>query len=88
MTCGTTNGNSGGGGGGTRTHTSQPNAYDKWRFSIIGGLIVLLIFNSYTFKLTNGIFGNIVTKSNCPTFFGYILHTIVYILLVRISMGP
>lgn len=54
----------------------------------MGGLIVLLIFNSYTFKVTNSIFGNILTTSNCPTLFGYLLHTIVYIIFVRISMGP
>jgi hypothetical protein len=68
-------------------NSSKPNTYDKWRFSFIGGFIVLLIFNTYTFKLTNIIFGNILTPSNCPTLFGYILHTIVYILLVRLSMG-
>jgi hypothetical protein len=85
MTCGSTNGTSG---GGNHTQRSQPNSYDKWRFSIIGGFIVLLIFNSYTFKLTNDIFGSILNKRNCPTFLGYILHTIVYILLVRLSMGP
>lgn len=56
-------------------------------FQIMGGLIVLLIFNNYTFQLTNGIFGNVLTRRNCPTLFGYVLHTFVYILLVRLSMG-
>ena len=70
------------------SNSSKPNTYDKLRFSIMGGLIVLLIFNSYTFKVTNSIFGNILTTSNCPTLFGYLLHTIVYIIFVRISMGP
>jgi hypothetical protein len=59
--------------------SSKPDGYDKWRFSIIGGFIVLLIFNSYTFKVTNSIFGNILI--------GYVLHTIVYIIFVRLSMG-
>jgi hypothetical protein len=68
--------------------SSKPDAYDKWRFSIIGGFIVLIIFNSYTFKVTNSIFGNILSNSNCPTLFGYVLHTIVYIIFVRLSMGP
>ena len=67
--------------------SSKPDGYDKWRFSSIGGFIVLLIFNSYTFKVTNNIFGNILTKSNCPTLFGYVLHTIVYIIFVRLTMG-
>lgn len=85
MTCGNTNGGNGGNGGGK--HYQAPNSYDKWRFSIMGGLIVLLIFNNYTFQLTNGIFGNVLTRRNCPTLFGYVLHTFVYILLVRLSMG-
>ena len=80
MTCGNTNGGSNGG-------KAPPNSYDKWRFSVMGGLIVLLIFNNYIFKLTNSIFGNVLTRQNCPTLFGYVLHTIVYIILVRLSMG-
>ena len=80
MTCGNTNGGNGGG-------KAPPNNNDKWRFSIMGGLIVLLIFNNYTFQLTNSIFGNVLTRRNCPTLFGYVLHTFVYILLVRLSMG-
>ena len=39
------------------------------------------------YKNTNSIFGNILTKSNCPTLFGYLLHTFVYIIFVRLSMG-
>jgi len=86
MTCGNTNGGNGGNGGGKNYKT--PNSNDKWRFSIMGGLIVLLIFNNYIFKLTNSIFGNVLNRKNCPTLFGYVLHTFVYILLVRLSMGP
>jgi hypothetical protein len=85
MTCGNTSGGNGGNGGGK--NYKVPNSNDKWRFSIMGGLIVLLIFNNYTFQLTNGIFGNVLTRRNCPTLFGYVLHTFVYILLVRLSMG-
>ena len=69
------------------SNLSKPENFNKWRISIISGLIVLLIFNSYTFKATNSIFGNILTKSNCPTLFGYLLHTLVYIIFVRLSMG-
>jgi hypothetical protein len=69
------------------SNSSKPENFNKWRISIISGLIVLLIFNSYTFKATNSIFGNILTNSNCPTLFGYVLHTLVYIIFVRLSMG-
>jgi len=70
------------------SNSSKPENFNKWRISIISGLIVLLIFNSYTFKATNSIFGNILTNSNCPTLFGYLVHTIVYIIFIRLYMGP
>ena len=64
----------------------EPKNIDKWRFSFIGAVIVILVFNPITFSITQNIFGNILYKG-CPTLFGYFLHTIVYILLVRLSMG-
>jgi hypothetical protein len=69
------------------SNSSKPENFNKWRISIISGLIVLLIFNSYTFKATNSIFGNILTNSNCPTLLGYLVHTIVYIIFIRLYMG-
>ena len=68
-----------------KSEYTKPTSLDKWRFSFIGGLIVLMVFNPITFSLTHQMFPNILFK-NCPTIFGYVLHTIVYILLVRLSM--
>ncbi len=64
----------------------KPSNIDKWRFSFIGAFIVIIIFNPLTFNITQNIFKNVLNKSKCPTIFGYILHTIVYLLLVRLSM--
>jgi hypothetical protein len=64
----------------------KPSNIDKWRFSFIGALIVIFIFNPITFNITQNIFRKVLNKSGCPTIFGYILHTIVYLLLVRLSM--
>ena len=64
----------------------EPKNIDKWRFSFIGAVIVILVFNPFVFSITQNIFGNILYKK-CPTLFGYFLHTFVYILLVRLSMG-
>ena len=64
----------------------EPSNIDKWRFSFIGAFIVIFIFNPVTFILTHNLFNNVLNKSSCPTIFGYILHTIVYLLLVRLSM--
>jgi len=64
----------------------KPKNLDKWRFSLIGAIIVISLFNPYAFKMTNNIFGFILNRSKCPTVYAYIIHTIVYILLVRLSM--
>lgn len=64
----------------------KPKNLDKWRFSLIGAIIVISLFNPYAFKITNNIFGFILNRSKCPTAYAYIIHTIVYILLVRLSM--
>ena len=62
----------------------------KWQISIFSAFIFVLVIHPYTYmftqKLLGGIFGKIADGSGCPTFIGLILHTIVYILLVRGSM--
>jgi len=63
----------------------EPKNIDKWRFSFIGAIIVILVFNPITFNVTQHIFKDILYKG-CPTLFGYFIHTVVYILLVRLSM--
>ena len=68
-----------------RKKYTKPTSLDKWRFSFIGGLIVIMVFNPISFSLTRQMFPNILLKSY-PTWTGYVLHTIVYILLVRLSM--
>jgi len=62
----------------------------KWRISIFSALIFILVINPYTYMLTQKIFGgllgNIADLYGCPTTRGLILHTLVYILLIRGSM--
>ncbi len=72
-----------------RKKYTKPTSLDKWRFSFIGGLIVIMVFNPISFSLMYKMFPNILLKvypTWCPTWTGYVLHTIVYILLVRLSM--
>ena len=66
------------------------SSYKKWQISIFSALIFILVINPYTYiftqNLLGGLIGKIADNNGCPTFLGLIIHTIVYILLVRVSM--
>ena len=62
----------------------------KWQISIFSAFIFLLVINPYTYKFTQyllgGLLGKISESNGCPTTLGLVIHTIVYVLLVRGSM--
>lgn len=62
----------------------------KWQITIFSAFIFLLVIHPYTYKFTqkllSGILGKIAEANGCPTTRGLLLHTLVYILLVRGSM--
>ena len=66
------------------------SSYKKWQISIFSAFIFILVVNPYTYILTQKILGGLIGKiaysSGCPTFLGLLIHTIVYVLLVRGSM--
>ena len=66
------------------------SSYKKWHISIFSAFIFVLVIHPYTYmvtqKLLGGVFGKIADSNGCPTIIGLIIHTIVYILLVRGSM--
>ena len=67
----------------------MPSSSQKWQITLFSALIFLLIVNPFTYKLTNSLFKGLlgpISVNGCPTFVGLVLHTIVYILLVRYSM--
>lgn len=67
----------------------SPSSLQKWQISIFSALIFIIVVSPYTYTLTNSIFSGILGKiaiNGCPTITGIILHTVVYILLVRYSM--
>jgi hypothetical protein len=67
------------------------SSYMKWKITIFSALIFLLVIHPQTYKLTQQLFGSILGKTaevnGCPTIRGLVLHTLVYILLVRGSMN-
>ena len=66
------------------------SSYKKWQISIFSACIFILVIHPYTYKLTQkvlgGVLGRIADMNGCPTTRGLVLHTLVYILLVRGSM--
>jgi hypothetical protein len=63
---------------------------DKWRFTLYTSLIAVLLFNNFAFKLVNsllgGLIGPICDKNGCPTMLGFIIHVVVFTLVLRLIM--
>lgn len=66
------------------------SSYKKWQISIFSVFIFVLVIHPYTYQLTQKLFGGLLGKlaeaNGCPTTRGLVLHTLVYLLLVRGSM--
>jgi len=60
--------------------------YEKWLYTLYTTIIFILVSNPFTYKLVNSILGNISDKKGCPTPFGFIVHTIVFTLILRLIM--
>jgi hypothetical protein len=62
----------------------------KWQISIFSAFIFIVVIHPYTYlftqKVLGGLLGKLADSSGCPTTRGLLLHTLVYILLVRGSM--
>ena len=62
----------------------------KWQISLFSALIFILVVHPMTYKLTQKMLGDLLGRISdahgCPTTIGLALHTIVYNLLVRVSM--
>lgn len=66
------------------------SSYKKWQISFFSALIFILVIHPFTYTITQnmfgGLLGKIAEKNGCPTTRGLVLHTTVYLLLVRGSM--
>ena len=61
---------------------------DKFIISIISGLTFFVIANPETFRLVRRVLGpSIATPNGCPSTFGLVIHTIVFILIVWAMMN-
>ena len=70
---------------------AKPNNYKKWVISVSSGVLFFIIASPLLFKIVNYLTSrlgvSILDYQGKPNMIGYILHTIVFILIVRLSMG-
>ena len=64
---------------------------NKWLISLYALVIAVIVFNPYTFMLTNQLrhlSPHLATtdRNGKPTCFGYVLHYVVFFLLSRLVM--
>ena len=68
----------------------MPASTDKWRYTLYTTLVVLILFNPWTYKLVNsllsGLTGPICNGAGCPTILGFFIHAIVFTVIVRYMM--
>lgn len=72
----------------TNNCLKKPTDSDKWRFTLYTVIIFLIVANPYTYIIVNKLLGGIIGKiadpiSGCPTTLGFIVHTIVFTLILR-----
>lgn len=64
-------------------------SFDRLLIAVIIGIIFFLVAMPMAFRLTNGLGGFVGVKTlnkNSPTLLGMIIHTIVFILIIRLLM--
>ncbi len=68
----------------------MPSNSTKWKISIFSLIIFIIIVNPNTYKFTDkllgGIIGPLCDYNGCPTDRGLLVHSLVYLLIVRYSM--
>lgn len=66
----------------------KPSYQDKWRFTLYTTIMALVLFSPFLYSLMQLILGPIVTisKKGCPTIIGFLIHLLVFTLVLRYSM--
>lgn len=60
----------------------------KMRISIFAGILFLIIASPQLFKVMRQVLGDwVASPAGCPTQQGLLLHTVVFVLLTRLSMN-
>ena len=61
--------------------------FQKWKYSVYTGIVLILLFNPGSFLLTEHLLRiDTVDENGTPTLLGYGLHLVLFILLLRTMM--
>lgn len=64
---------------------------DKWRFTLYTTILLLILFNPWMYlivhKLLGSLIGSIANKEGCPTMIGFIVHAVVFTVILRLLMN-
>ena len=66
-----------------------PTYVEKWLYTLYTVLVLIAVFNPFTYKLTNRLLYPItgpIAKNGCPTWVGFSVHVVVFTLVVRLLM--
>lgn len=69
---------------------AAPSYSDKWRFTLYTTLAMILFFNHWSFILVNSLLSRVIgqtaTGNGCPTMLGFVVHTVLFTLVIRYMM--
>jgi len=61
--------------------------FDKWRFTLYTTMLLVILFNPWMYllvnKLVGSLIGRIANKEGCPTMLGFIIHAVVFTVILR-----
>jgi hypothetical protein len=69
---------------------AESNSSDKWRYTLYTTFVLLLLFNTFAFKSVNSILGGLIgpisSNDGYPTTEGFLVHVLVFTLIIRYMM--
>jgi len=69
----------------------EPSNTDKWRFTLYTTILLLILFNPFMYKIVNSllfsIVGSIANNEGCPTLIGFVIHAIIFTIILRLLMN-
>jgi hypothetical protein len=69
----------------------EPSNTDKWRYTLYTTVLLLILFNPFMYKIVNSLLssiaGPIANSEGCPTLVGFVIHSIIFTIILRLLMN-
>ena len=66
------------------------NSYNKWKYTLYTSLVLIILFNPFTYQFVNSLLakfiGKIADPNGCPTLLGFTIHLIIFTIIIRYLM--